>query len=1071
MPRRATHSLRPLLLAAVAAFSVGTALLSQAQTQIPATFVLPSGTADTSQPGFIWRVHQVATLQPNDNTRTENQLAGLLGDNLANPAAAGAAIAPASPASPATAPIRFDIMGVLNLSLNGTENQGNFLPDGVMPGIPGTTGSYDSVAAEILTWLDLPAGIITMGVNSDDGFRMTLGGATPIDKFAPKVGEFNGGRGARDTLFEISVAQAGLYALRCTWEQGRVEANLELFTMRPDGTRVLVNDIANGGIPAYRSVTTPNRAYARHVSPAPNVANAQALTPIVVELVDGAFPISAASTSLTLDGVVVPVTRAKSGAVTTVSHVPTVRFAAGSQHAVVFSYLENNALVQVPWNFTVVPRIGPNGHVYEVVLVEGGITWPNAKAAAESMGNFGAVSHLATITSFEEDLFLERLRQASPPNREDGQLWVGGFQKKDSPDFSEPYGGWIWLNNEGPISWYNWGYPYYTYANWYPGEPNNARADQGSSEDYLAIGLFNSFGWNDDGFYADGRLDGTLGGYIVEYEPIQLLVDIKPGDTKNAVNLVSNGKLPVAVLSKPNFDATQLDVASIRFGRTGTETAPVSWSKQDVNGDRRLDLVLHFVVQDTELICDDTAAVMTAQTLSRFPAQGRDTIQVVGCPHYSLTATALLDVNKVADLELVVQSLKNDAITPAVASQVQLKSFDAVGKLRWTKNIPSVPLQQWSSSYSQGNVQASDALPHQPIKVKALVPDSTGKNTEVLYTETVVKLRPDLAVENILLPTSAEACQVVNVVATIRELNGDMGASALAYLYDGDQAVDAAWVWIEPRGSADVVFSRVFGQSGPHTLKVVVSDVSPGDYDASNNISATANIEIGQRPISPVSYYAGYNRRTFETQSESQNPYYSFLYRESGKTESLYASFFLTPFLKFPFQDVTIQLSADGVVKENYQLGPIDADYVYSDGGNYYEGTAFRQLGNVSTNYLYLRAYSYGGGCSDAVTADIYRSAADTVYHSEFHDYYWGTSIVDDHVNQSGTFLDAASSLEIGFVLRHDAGVFGGTTGPIPVYGYPFNYEWNYEYPDWGFDRGYNRGEEFFGYGYGELTP
>src|SRR5688572_19070588 len=86
----------------------GAGLPSYGQTQIPRTFVLPSSAADASQPGFIWRVHQVDGWQPNENSRTEKQLAGLLGVNLANPNAVGAAIAPAAPANPPTAPIEFN---------------------------------------------------------------------------------------------------------------------------------------------------------------------------------------------------------------------------------------------------------------------------------------------------------------------------------------------------------------------------------------------------------------------------------------------------------------------------------------------------------------------------------------------------------------------------------------------------------------------------------------------------------------------------------------------------------------------------------------------------------------------------------------------------------------------------------------------------------------------------------------------------------------------------------------------------------------------------------------------------
>ena len=140
-------------------------------------------------------------------------------------------------------------------------------------------------------------------------------------------------------------------------------------------------------------------------------------------------------------------------------YVPTLYYAEGSQHSVLFSYKEGGTLVQAPWKFTVVNDFGPNGHRYAVVLVDAGITWPDAKAAAESRGTGGAVTHLATITSQEEDLFLERLRQSSKPDREDGQLWVGGYQQKDSPDYWESYGGWVWVNNEGPIDGFNWGVP------------------------------------------------------------------------------------------------------------------------------------------------------------------------------------------------------------------------------------------------------------------------------------------------------------------------------------------------------------------------------------------------------------------------------------------------------------------------------------------------------------------------------------------------------------------------------------------------------------------------------------
>jgi hypothetical protein len=124
-------------------------------------------TADTSKRGFKWNIfaNQANTL--NDNARTEAALAGLLLDgtgaplpNLADPLAQGVALATATAPSPANAPIKFEIAGVLNLD-KGAGSFGNFQPDGQMPGLPAVDASSDGAAAEALTYLSLPAGLVT----------------------------------------------------------------------------------------------------------------------------------------------------------------------------------------------------------------------------------------------------------------------------------------------------------------------------------------------------------------------------------------------------------------------------------------------------------------------------------------------------------------------------------------------------------------------------------------------------------------------------------------------------------------------------------------------------------------------------------------------------------------------------------------------------------------------------------------------------------------------------------------------------------------------------------------------
>ena len=95
--------------------------------------------------------------------------------------------------------------------------------------MPGLEGGADNGALEVLTFLDLPtAGLVTMGVNSDDGFRVTAGVNTR-DAFQLTLGQFDGGRGAADTIFQFLVTAPGIYPFRLIWEQGTSGADLEWY--------------------------------------------------------------------------------------------------------------------------------------------------------------------------------------------------------------------------------------------------------------------------------------------------------------------------------------------------------------------------------------------------------------------------------------------------------------------------------------------------------------------------------------------------------------------------------------------------------------------------------------------------------------------------------------------------------------------------------------------------------------------------------------------------------------------------------------------------------------------------
>jgi hypothetical protein len=112
---------------------------------------------------------------------------------------------------------------------------------------------------------------------------------------------------------------------------------------------------------------------------------------------------------------------------------------------------------------------------------------------------------------------------------------------------------------------------------------------------------------------------------------MQVSIDIKPSSSPNSVNLGSYGVIPVAILTTDNFDAPTVDPLSVRFGPKGAIEAHKRGHVEDVNGDGKLDMVLHFNTQDTGIVCGATSAELTGWTIGGQPIEGIDSIQTVGC--------------------------------------------------------------------------------------------------------------------------------------------------------------------------------------------------------------------------------------------------------------------------------------------------------------------------------------------------------------------------------------------------------------------------------------------------------
>lgn len=152
--------------------------------------------------------------------------------------------------------------------------------------------------------------------------------------------------------------------------------------------------------------------------------------------------------------------------------------------------------------------------------------------------------------------------------------------------------------------------------------------DRGSIGPYGLWGSAPQFGMpaGDDGTLEMHPVGET---FLVRVGTIIVDLDVKPGSADNPVNISAGGVTPVAVLTRPDFDALSIDRVTVAFGPAGIGPAHASLGhEEDVDGDGDVDLVMHFTTKDIGLSAGDTEVCISGKTLGGNDFEGCDAVSV-----------------------------------------------------------------------------------------------------------------------------------------------------------------------------------------------------------------------------------------------------------------------------------------------------------------------------------------------------------------------------------------------------------------------------------------------------------
>ena len=126
---------------------------------------------------------------------------------------------------------------------------------------------------------------------------------------------------------------------------------------------------------------------------------------------------------------------------------------------------------------------------------------------------------------------------------------------------------------------------------------------------------------------------GNIRSDFSEHPPKSVMIDIKPDDEQNSINLSSAGVIAVAILSSESFDATAVNPDSIQLEGASVKIAGKSnkylCHTEDVNADGLIDLLCQINTNQLQIQPGQSVCVLKAKTNEGISIKGDDIIRIV----------------------------------------------------------------------------------------------------------------------------------------------------------------------------------------------------------------------------------------------------------------------------------------------------------------------------------------------------------------------------------------------------------------------------------------------------------